>query len=117
MDYCVISGHSFRCKKISVSREKIWSKNTGRTTDGTMTGDIVAIKKKYVIEMPPMSGAEVALLDGLLSEPFFTAKLKNPQTNTIVEDTFYSNSPTYPVYSYANGLPEYVGVQFNLIEQ
>ena len=87
MDYCVISGHSFRCKKISVSREKIWSKNTGRTTDGTMTGDIVAIKKKYVIEMPPMSGAEVALLDGLLSEPFFTAKLKNPQTNTIVEDT------------------------------
>ena len=117
MDYCVISGHSFRCKKISVSREKIWSKNTGRTTDGTMTGDIVAIKKKYVIEMPPMSGAEVALLDGLLSEPFFTAKLKNPQTNTIVEDTFYSNSQTYPFYSYAKGLPEYVGVQFNLIEQ
>lgn len=117
MDYCVINGHSFRCKKISVTSEKIWSKNTGRTTDGTMVGDIVAIKMKYTIDMPPMSGEEVALLDNLISEPFFKAKFKNPRTNAIEERTYYSNTPTYPVYSYANGLPEYVGVKFNLIEQ
>lgn len=29
---------------VTISKEKIWSKNTGRGSDGTMNGDVVARK-------------------------------------------------------------------------
>lgn len=114
-----INGISFPVKQggITFTKEKIWSKNTGRTTDGTTVGDIVAIKTKMQVKFCILNGAQVAQLDGELSKPFVSVHYKDPRTNAEVSKMFYAGTPSYPVYSYATGLPEYVGVGVNLIEQ
>lgn len=102
---------------ITFTAEKIWSKNTGRATDGTMIGDIVAIKTKMKLTFAVLSGEQVAQLDAALSPPFVSVYYKDPRTNAYTTGTFYAGTPSYPVYSYAAGMPEYTGVAVDLIEQ
>lgn len=118
-DTITINGVSVmpKAEGLKITAEKVWSENTGRTADGTMVGDIIAIKPKLEIELPPMSRSEVASLDAAISSAFFSVTYSDPRTNSRVTGTFYANSPSYPVYSYVNGLPTYVGVKVNLIAQ
>lgn len=102
---------------ITFTKEKIWSKNTGRTTDGTMTGDVIAIKTKMQITWGCLSGEQVALLDTAVSPAFISVYFKDPRLNSYTTKTFYAGTPTYPVYSYVNGFPEYIGCAVDLIEQ
>ena len=100
-----------------ITPEKIWSKNTGRTTIGEMVGDVICIKNKLKISWPPLSAEQVALIDAAITPAFFDVYYKDPRTNQYVTKPMYAGTPTYPVYSYASGLPEYVGVTVDLIEQ
>ena len=102
---------------LTFTEEKIWSKNTGRTTDGTMVGDIICIKTKMKITFPPLSGVQVAQLDEAVSPAFISVYFKDPRINAYTTKTLYAGTPSYPVYSYADGLPEYTGVSVDLIEQ
>lgn len=105
-------------KSLSVSPEKIWSSKTGRGDNGKMTGDIIAIKLNLKIEWGILSAKQIQEIDEILSEPFFKVTFLNPRKGN-KEDTItvYSNTPTYPVYSYVKGFPEYTGVGVDLIEQ
>lgn len=105
-------------KALTVSSEKIWSSNTGRGDNGKMTGDVVAIKATLKIEWPPLSAAQTQLIDSYLSIPFFNCTFLDPRNGNKEKTlTVYAGTPAYPVYSYANGLPKYVGVAVDLIEQ
>lgn len=118
MDVLVLDGNlSLKVKSITLTSQKIWSKNTGRVANGSMKGDIVAIKMKLEVAFAPLSDAQAASLDTVLSLPFFSAKFRNPRTGKTETHTMYANDPAYPVYSYVDGLPRYVGVGVNLIEQ
>ena len=46
---------------IEESQEKIWSKNTGRTSSGKMTGDIVTTKLKLKIKYPVLTIEQICL--------------------------------------------------------
>ena len=47
MDVLTIDGVVMpKVKSMTVSAEKIWSKNAGRAADGEMQGDLIAIKLK-----------------------------------------------------------------------
>lgn len=102
---------------ITITPEKIWSKNAGRVTNGDMVGDVIAVKNKMKIAWASLSGQQVALIDGAISPAFFEVYYKNPRTNQYETGTFYAGTPSYPVYSYASGLPEYVGVAVDLVEK
>lgn len=108
---------------IAITKEKIWSKNAGRSSEsGKMMGDIVAIKYKIQIKWPILSQEQSALVDKFLSnddEPFFKVKFKDPKSKTgeFVTKDVYAGTPTYPVYSYVDNLPRYVGVGVDLVEQ
>ena len=102
---------------ITITKEKIWSKNTGRATNGSMVGDVIAIKTKMQISWNVLSGEQVAVLDAALEPAFISVYFKDPRLNAYTTKTFYAGTPTYPVYSYATGLPEYVGCAVDLIEQ
>lgn len=102
---------------ISITKETIWSSNTGRATDGTMVGDIIAEKDKLKITWGPLSGAEVMQINSAISPAFFPVEYKDPGSNAYVTKTFYAGTPTYPVYSYAAGVPQYTGVTVDLVEQ
>ena len=118
MSVLMISGKEMpKVKSITISREPIWSKNAGRSADGTMLGDIVAQKLKLEIVFSPMSDANAAILDAAITPAFFVAKFRNPGTGKTEEHTMYSSGPKYPVYSYVDGFPRYVGVGVSLIEQ
>ncbi len=104
-------------KSLTISPEKIWSKNTGRVANGDMKGDLIAIKLKAQVVFVPLSDEQNASLDAAISSAFFSAKFKNPRTGKMETHTMYAGTPTYPVYSYAEGVPRYVGVGVDLVEQ
>lgn len=104
-------------KSLTITREPIWSKNAGRGADGTMIGDIIAQKMKLQITFVPLSDEQAASLDAAILPAFFSTKFRNPCTGKMETKTMYAGTPTYPVYSYVNGLPRYQGVGVNLVEQ
>lgn len=54
---------------VTVSREKIWSSNTGRTASGKMAGTVVAVKTTLKIKWPVLTPAQVATIEGAVSDP------------------------------------------------
>lgn len=91
---------------LTISSEKIWSANTGRTSSGKMAGTIVAIKTTVSIKWPPLTMAEVAVIEAAVSDkdnPFAAMKYTD-MTGKTVEKTMYFGTPSYTVYSWANGL-------------
>lgn len=54
-----------------VIRNKVWSKNTGRSANGTMTGDIVALKYTVRQKITEMTQTQVTALVTALSASAF----------------------------------------------
>ena len=104
-------------QSLTVTSEKIWSKNTTRSANGELKGDIVAIKLKAAFTFAPLSKDQTKVLDTAISKAFFNAKFENPRNGKIETHKMYSGSGSYPVYSYVDGLPRYVGVAVDLIEK
>lgn len=100
---------------LTIKKEKIWSNNTGRAADGEMMGDLVAIKYTLEITWPMLSRADVAKIDAAISSAFFNVTFTDPGSNSRITKRFYSNTPSYPVYSYVDGVKTYKGVGATLI--
>lgn len=103
---------------VSFSSEKIWSKNTGRAANGEMTGDIVAIKKTVSIEFPPLSSAQINVLESIVSNkslPFFPFEFYDGETTT--QKTVYSGPSSCKLYSWHAGLRYYTGYKIDLVER
>lgn len=103
---------------LTPSREKIWSSNTGRSDSGKMNGDIVAIKTKLQIQWGILSAEQTELLDSYFSQAYFECTYLDPASaNKEKTIEVYAGTPTYPVYSYVKGFPEYKGVGVDLVER
>lgn len=63
------------------------------------------------------SRSDVAKIDAAISPAFFSVTFTDPGTNTRTTKKFYSNTPSYPVYSYVNGVKTYKGVGATLIQK
>lgn len=101
---------------LTITKEKVWSSNTGRTVTGMMVGDLVGIKYKLQCEWPPLSAEDAAKIDAAISRAFFTVSFWDPRANARITRTMYAGAPTYPVHSYAIGTP-YTGITVDLIER
>ena len=103
---------------ISISKEKIWSKNTGRTASGKMVGDIIAIKTTISIEFPPLSPAEIETVESVVSNaslPFFSYELNDGyKTETKI---VYAGTPSKKLYSVVDGINHYTGFRIELVEE
>lgn len=115
----VINGITMpQAKSLTVTKEKIWSKNAGRAADdGKMIGDIIGCKYKLQIQWGLLSEGDTTKIDEAVSPAFFNVTFLAPGSNTRVTKSFYAGTPTYPVYSYAEGVKTYQGVSVDLIEQ
>lgn len=106
--------------EISVTKEPVWSSNAGRGSTGKFIGDIVCYKFKIQIKWATLSQEQTALINSTItSSAFFDAKFIDPTDSEgkYTTKTVYAGTPTYPVYSYVDGLPRYKGVAVDLIEQ
>lgn len=104
---------------VTVSREKIWSSNTGRTTSGKMTGTVVAVKTTLKIKWPVLTPAQVATIEGAVSDPdnpFVPVKYTDATGSTVTK-TMYFGTPSYTVYSWANGIQYIKNASVDGIEQ
>ena len=104
---------------VTVNREKIWSSNTGRTTSGKMVGTVVAVKTTLKIKWPILTPAQVATIEGAVSDPdnpFVPVKYTDATGSTVTK-TMYFGTPSYTVYSCANGRQYIKGACVDGIEQ
>lgn len=104
---------------MTISSEKIWSANTGRTASGKMVGTIVSIKTTVKIKWPPLTMSEVKVIETAVSsqnKPFTTLKYTD-MTGTTVTKTVYFGTPTYTVYSWADNLQMVKDVSVDGVEQ
>lgn len=62
---------------ITSSDELIWSKNTGRSSDGTMIGDAIAEKKTLEIKWGILTETEVRLIKSKLCSGFFPVQFRD----------------------------------------
>ena len=111
------SNLSLKVKNLTITPEKIWSSKTGRTANGEMMGDIVAIKWTLNAVLCPMTDEQAAAFDKVVAQAYFNVTFRCPTTGKDETHVMYAGSPSYPVYSYVNGLPRYVGVAVNFIEK
>ena len=82
-----------------------------------MIGDIIAFKYTLECKWAMLSRTQVAQIDSLISSAFFNVTFSDPGSNARITKTFYANTPTYPVYSYVDGVKTYKGVGATLIEK
>jgi hypothetical protein len=102
---------------LTYAPEKIWSKNTGRVSDGEMFGDIVARKMTLKIKWNYLTESQIALIESAIYDSFFDVKFKDPRTKKYVTKRMYAGAPTYPVYDVRDGMYRYTGVGVDLIEK
>ena len=74
-------------------------------------------KIKLNIVLAPLDDKEAVAFAAAIEPPFFPITFRNPKSGKTETRKFYVGTPTYPVYSYADILPRYVGVAANFIEK
>ena len=91
---------------VTISTEKVWSANTGRTASGQMVGSIIAKKTTIKLKWPILTRQQAATIEQAVSggtEPFVPMAYTDMAGNR-VEKTVYFSTPTYTLYSWADGL-------------
>ena len=102
---------------ITISKEKIWSSNAGRTTSGKMVGTVVAVKTTLKIKWPPLTPAQTAVVENAVSGSAFVPVTFTDATGSTVTKTMYFGTPSYTVYSWADGVQYIKDVTVDGIEQ
>lgn len=77
--------------------------------------DIKALTCQIYQEKPMLSRADTAKIDAAISPAFFNVTFTDPGSNSRITKRCYSNTPSYPVYSYVDGVKTYKGVGATLI--
>ena len=101
---------------LTITKEKVWSKNTGRGASGLLIGDIVTIKYKLQCEWPKLTREEATKIDRAITPKFVYVRFLDPYTNSLQTKHMYAGTPSYPVYTYKAGVKTYNGVKVDLIE-
>ena len=104
---------------VTISENKIWSTNTGRSMNGEMQGTIIAIKKKAEIEFPLLTPRQVDLINNevsSVSKPFIPVEITYPSGETKTFNA-YCGDVAYPVYGLVRGEYCVVGFKLDLIEK
>lgn len=101
----------------SLQPETIWSKNTGRTANALMVGDIVGIKYTFEIEWVHLKESQVkTILDAAVNKgkPFFEISYIPFGQSTAITKTVYTASG-YPKITKVDD--DNINVSLQLIEQ
>lgn len=104
---------------VTITSEKVWSANTGRDSTGKMVGTIVGVKAKLSIKWPPLTMAQVAVIEAAVSDkskPFVPLKYTD-MTGKTVTKTVYFGTPSYTQYSWAGGLQYVTDATVDAVEQ
>lgn len=100
------------------SRNDIDGASAGRTLDGLMHRDRVAIKIRWDITCRPLTASELATVLQLIQPEFVSVTYTDPTTNTQATGSFYSNNvPASYMYKDDAGVERWSGVSFPLVQR
>lgn len=105
---------------MKITKNKIWSKDTGRNDFGDMVGNILKVKRKVELTFPPLSPAQTALLDSVVSdtENSYHTMSYTDESGSTTTMTVYFNDQIYPILgTNINGKQINNGVGVNAIEK
>lgn len=104
---------------IVVTEEPVWAPNTGRTANGTMTGDIIAWKRTVAVTWPPLSFEDTKKIINLIKNAgsFFWVYWTNDVGDSMAGMKCYTSSMPRTIYSLAEGYRRHTGVTITFIEQ
>ncbi len=102
---------------VTLSSNKVWSADTGRTSSGKMVGTLVAVKAKIEIKWPPLTFAQVALIEAAVSGDAFVPVQYTDMSGTTVTKTMYFGTPSYTQYSWCDGVCYVTDVSVDGVEQ
>lgn len=114
---------------ITITEEPIWAPNTGRSQNGTMTGDFVGWKRTVAVTWPPLPFNKTnELLTAIKNAPaFFTIQFTNdlvaPSNVDLTANglassiTVYASNVPRSIYSLGAGYRWHDGVTVTFIEQ
>lgn len=102
---------------VSVSRNKVWSQNSGRTKSATFTGDLIAIKWRVDATWQYVSEATVKQILQSLEPAFINVRFKNPRNNAFETKKFYGGDESLTVYNYDIEEAVYESVTVSLVEK
>lgn len=91
----------------------------GRSQDGLMHRDRVAVKRKLNCTWPPMEPYEMSVLLKQMDDTFFTVRYPDAHDGTYREGTFYVGDRSTPLYVWNNEKQKYMweGLSANFIER
>ena len=70
---------------------KLWSQNTGRTLSGKMSGRLLGIFPKIIIQFRPLTKAELNTLAPIFDSATQSLRYYDPKKNQYINITTYSN--------------------------
>ena len=103
---------------VTVTEERVWSANTGRTASGKMVGNTVAVKTTIKIDWATLTAAQAALIRKVVSDPSkdFRTLRYTDLDGAVHTKTVYFGTPTYTIHStYGGG--RVVNVSVTAVEQ
>lgn len=95
MDLLKINGKKIeRLKTYDVQYNKLWADDSGRTMDGRMSGTLIGIFPKILLEFGPMSDSEISALLKVINRPVMSVTYYDPEYKGLRTADYYSNDPT-----------------------
>jgi hypothetical protein len=104
---------------VKFKNNKIWSNNTGRSSNCVMVGDIRAIKKTISLSWFNLTPAQVATINSFISNigrPFFNVTMFD-ETYTPTVFSVYAGDPSYEIWGWDERRQLVKGLAVDLVEQ
>ena len=103
---------------LKYKRSDLDGPNAGRTMDGIMHRDRIAIKDRWDVTCRLLTTEEVATVMGLIEPEYVEVRYTNLRTNSIKVGTFYSNNiPIELSHAIIDGVEYWKGLAFPLVEK
>jgi hypothetical protein len=103
---------------VTISKEKLWSQDTGRSASGLLNGTIVAQKVTLSVKWPPLTPQEVKTIDDITSSdtPYHTVKYTDIAGKTYTKEMYFG-SPSGTWSSWAKGAQTVTDYAVDMIER
>ena len=104
--------------EITPTRNYLFAQKSGRMSNGTFSGDIIAKKWTLQVTWTNLSEEQAASISSVIdSKTWHSVKFRSPKDNAFITCIMYSSDLPFPVYSYATSDCVYQNLTITLVEQ